>query len=134
MGQRTDPAEGRAQNARMDTQTILFVAWVLFGVAAAGGIVMALIRLGRKANPPHWIAMLHGLLAAAGVTLLAYVTIFAEVPNLAQLALLALLLAAAGGAWLNLGRHQKGELIPIGVMAGHALVAVVGAALLLLAL
>jgi ABC-type amino acid transport system permease subunit len=132
--QRTEQGRWRAQNAGMETQTTLFVACVLFGVAASGGIVMALIRLGRKSNPPHWIAMLHGFLAAAGVTLLAYVTIFAQVPDLAQLALLAVLLAAAGGAWMNLGRHQKGELIPVGVMVGHALMAVAGVALLLLAL
>jgi hypothetical protein len=123
-----------AQNACMDTQTILFVACVLFGVAAAGGIVMALIRLGKKANPPHWIAMLHGFIAAAGLTLLAYVTIFSHVPDMAQIGLLALLLAAFGGVWMNLGRHQKGVLIPNSVMVGHALMAVVGVALLLLVL
>lgn len=134
MCQRTEHGQGGAQNAGMDTQTILFVACVLFGVAAAGGIVMALIRLGKKTNPPHWIAMLHGFIAAAGVTLLAYVTIFAQVPDLAQLALLAVLLAAAGGVWMNLGRHQQGVLIPNSVMVAHALVAVAGVALLLLAL
>lgn len=118
----------------MDTRTILFVACVLFGIAAAGGIVMALVRLGKKANPPHWIAMLHGFLAAAGVTLLAYVTIFARVPDKAHYALLLLLLAAAGGAWMNLGRHQRNLLIPQSIMVGHALLAVAGIALLLLAL
>ena len=118
----------------MDTHTILFVACVLLGIAAAGGIVMALIRLGKKTNPPHWIAMLHGFIAAAGVTLLAYVTIFSHVPNLAQISLLALLLAAIGGVWMNLGRHQQGVLIPNAIMIGHALVAVAGVALLLLAL
>lgn len=118
----------------MDSQTILFVACVLFGVAAAGGIVMALIRVGKKANPPHWIAMLHGFIAAAGITLLAYVSIFAQVPGVVQLALLALLLAAAGGVWMNLGRHQQNTLIPNSVMIGHALVAVAGVAMLLLAL
>lgn len=118
----------------MDTRTTLFVACVLFGVAAAGGIVMALIRLGKQTNPPHWIAMLHGFIAAAGVTLLAYVTIFAAVPSLAQIGLLAFLLAAAGGVWMNLGRHQRNMLIPISIMVVHAVVAVAGFALLLLAL
>lgn len=118
----------------MDTQTILFVACVLFAVAAAGGIVMALIRLGKKANPPHWIAMLHGFIAAAGVTLLAYVTIFGQVPDMAQLALMAFVLAALGGVWLNLGHHQKSKLIPNSIMVIHAVVAVAGFALLLLAL
>lgn len=118
----------------MDTQTILFVACVLFGLAAAGGIVMALIRVGAHNNPPHWIAMLHGFIAAAGVTLLAYVSIFAHVPDMAQLGLLAFVLAAAGGVWMNLGRHQHNKLIPASIMIGHAVVAVVGLGLLFLAL
>jgi len=118
----------------MDTRTILFVACVMFGIAAAGGIVMALVRLGKKTNPPHWIAMLHGFIAAAGVTLLAYVTIFSHVPSTAQIGLLAFLLAAAGGVWMNLGRHQRNMLIPKSIMVGHALIAVAGFALLLLAL
>lgn len=134
MSQRTERGRARAQNAGMDTRTILFSACVLFGVAAAGGIVMALIRLGKKSNPPHWIAMLHGFLAAAGVTLLAYVTIFAHTPAKAHYGLLALLLAAVGGVWMNLGRHQRNLLIPQSIMVGHALLAVAGVALLLLAL
>jgi hypothetical protein len=118
----------------MDTQTILFVACVLFGVAAAGGVVMALVRLGKKVNPPHWIAMLHGFIAAAGLTLLAYVTIFSHVPDLAEIGLGAFVLAAIGGIWMNLGRHQKNQLIPNSIMVVHALVAVAGFGLLLLAL
>lgn len=134
MRQRTESRATREQNARMDTRTILFVACVLFGVAAAGGIVMALVRLGKKTNPPHWIAMLHGFIAAAGVTLLAYVTIFSHVPSLAQIGLLAFLLAAAGGVWMNLGRHQRNLLIPKSIMVGHALVAIAGLVLLLMVL
>ncbi|WP_342113354.1 hypothetical protein [Pseudoduganella sp. OTU4001] len=134
MSQRTERGAGRAQNACMDTQTILFVACVLFGFAAAGGIVMALIRVGSHNNPPHWIAMLHGFIAAAGVTLLAYVTIFTHVPDMAQIGLLAFVLAAVGGVWMNLGRHHQGKLIPKSIMFGHALVAVAGLGLLLLAL
>lgn len=95
---------------------------------------MALIRLGKHNNPPHWIAMLHGFIAAAGVTLLAYVVIFAQVPDLAQIGLLAFLLAAAGGVWMNLGHHQQNRLIPSTIMIGHALVAVAGLVLLLLVL
>ncbi|WP_374582340.1 hypothetical protein [Pseudoduganella sp.] len=117
----------------MDTQTILFSACVLLGLAAAGGIVMALLRVGARTNPPHWIALLHGFIAAAGLTLLAYVTIFAHVPDLAEIGLLAFVLAAAGGVWLNLARHQKGQLIPNSIMLVHAAVALAGFALLLLA-
>jgi len=134
VNQRTERGLAWAQNASMDTRTILFSACVLFGVAAAGGIVMALIRLGKKTNPPHWIAMLHGFLAAAGVTLLAYVTIFSHTPDKAHYGLIALVLAAAGGVWMNLGRHHRNLLIPQSIMVGHALLAVAGVALVLLAL
>ena len=117
----------------MDTQTILFSACVLLGLAAAGGVVMALIRVGAKSNPPHWIAMLHGFIAAAGLTLLAYAAIFAHAPGTVDIGLLAFVLAAAGGVWLNLARHQKGRLIPNSIMLVHAVVALAGFALLLLA-
>ena len=118
----------------MDTQTVLFVACVLFGLAAAGGVVMALVRVGTHDNPPHWLSMLHGFIAAAGVTLLAYATVFAHVPDLALFGLLAFLLAAAGGVWMNLGRHHKNRPIPVSVMLIHAVVAVAGLGLVLLVL
>src|SRR5690554_1010168 len=74
---------------------LLQAATVLFTLAALGGLVMAGIRFSGRRNPPAWLAMLHGLLAGAGVTLLAYAWYAGDIPALALLALLLFLLAAA---------------------------------------
>ncbi|WP_395407567.1 hypothetical protein ACHMW6_13290 [Pseudoduganella sp. UC29_106] len=65
----------------MDSLTTLTSSSVLLGLAALGGLLMVLIRLGKKTNPPHWLAMVHGFIAAAGVTLLCYVALFAPIPG-----------------------------------------------------
>ena len=48
----------------MESAPMLQTAVVLFTLAALGGLLMAFIRFGGKRNPPAWLAMLHGLLAA----------------------------------------------------------------------
>ena len=107
-------------------------AW-LFVVAALGGLVMAAVRLFGKRNPPNWLAMAHGLLAAAGLTLLAYASLSAPVPTLAWVALGLLVLAAVGGTVLNLGYAWPRRLLPAGLLAGHAVLAVLGFVALLAA-
>jgi len=106
-------------------------ATILFAIAAVGGATMAVIRLRGIARPPDWLTMLHGLLAAAGLVLLlnAYFTV--GLPGMAQLALLFFLVAAAGGAYINLGFHSKQLPLPVPLMLGHAALAVVGFLLLL---
>jgi hypothetical protein len=106
----------------------------LFGIAALGGLTMAAIRVTQKVNPPSWIAMAHGLLAAAGLTLLAWAVWRVGADNYAQGALALLLLAAAGGAYLNLRYHMRSTPLPVGFMWGHALLAVLGFGLLLLSI
>ena len=108
-------------------------AW-LFGIAAVGGIAQALIRFSGKPYPPPWLAMLHGLLAAAGLTLMLFQACTTGVPQLAKISIALFLAAAAGGAYLNLAFHQKGVALPKGIVLGHAVVAVAGYACLLLAL
>lgn len=108
-------------------------AAVLFTLAALGGLGMAGIRFMGHRNPPAWIAMVHGLLAAAGVTLLAYGWYAFGIPASALLALLLFLLAAAGGAVLSLGYKWKHRLLPAGLVVGHAVAAVAGYVLLLVA-
>src|SRR5688572_25410494 len=99
-------------------------ALVLLTLAALGGLAMAGIRLARNSNPPHAFAMGHGLLAGAALTLLLYAYFTVGMPTLACWALLLFLVAAAGGAFLNLGFHMKGMLLPKGMMIGHALIAI----------
>jgi hypothetical protein len=54
----------------MESAQILLTASVLLAVAAAGGLVMAGIRFMGDRSPPPALAMLHGFLAGAAVTLL----------------------------------------------------------------
>ena len=112
---------------------MLQVAAGLFTLAALGGLVMAGIRFGRKHNPPAWLAMLHGLLAAAGITLLAYSAWAGQPPASALLALLLFLLAAGGGAILSLAYKWRQRLLPSWLVIAHALLAVTGYVLVLLA-
>ena len=105
----------------------------LLTLAALGGLVMAGIRFGGKRNPPAWLAMVHGLLAAAGITLLAYAALTDDVPSLAVIAVLLFLLAAGGGAVLSLAYKWKQRLLPSWLVIAHALLAVLGYALLLFA-
>lgn len=116
----------------MDAITMVRVAVILLAVGALGGIVMAIVRLFQNINPPSWLAMLHGLLAAAGVTLLLYAAFTAGIPQLANVGVILLLLAALGGVVLNLKYHAQNVLLSRGLMVGHALLAVVGFLLVLL--
>jgi len=106
---------------------------VLFTLAALGGGGMAAIRHGGR-NPPIWLAMGHGFLAAAGLTLLAYAAWAVGVSTLGQASLLLFLLAAAGGVFLNLRYHWRHELMPMSWVWGHAGIAVAAYLLLLLAI
>lgn len=117
----------------MESAPMLKAALVLLTITALGGVVMGVTRLGRNANPPSWLAMLHGLLATMGVTLLLYAYFALGVPPLAGWALLLFLVAAAGGVYLNLGYHVKAVLMPKPIVIVHAVIAVVGYVLLLMA-
>lgn len=117
----------------MNVQTILYVVIVLFAVAAVGGLVMAAVRITGNRNPPAWLAMLHGLLAAAGLTLLLFAQFTIGLPRYALWALILLVIAAIGGLFLNLAFQEKRELLPKPVVYIHALIAVIGFILLIVA-
>lgn len=117
----------------MEPMGMLQAAAGLFAVAAVGGVVMACIRLIGNRNPPVALSMLHGFLAAAGLTLLVYAALTTGLPGLALLALALFVLAAAGGAAMNLGYHWKQQPLPKGLLIGHAALAVVAFVMLLFA-
>ena len=118
----------------MEPLRLLETATALLVIAALGGVVMAAIRFSGKDHPPTWLAMLHGFLAAAAATLLIYGGVFVGMPALANGGTALLVLAAVGGVVLNLEYHWKNRPLPKGLMVGHALVAVVGFVLIVLAL
>jgi hypothetical protein len=117
----------------MEPVLIMKTACVLLALSAVGGLVMAGIRFGGKPLPPTWLAMLHGFLSAAAVTLLLYAYLTVGLPALASWALLLFLIAAAGGTYLNLNFHWKMQPLPKAIIVGHAGLAVLGFALLLAA-
>ena len=112
---------------------MLKAALALLTLAALGGVGMGVVRLGRNANPPSWLAMLHGLLAAMALSLLLYAYVAGGVPTLAGWALLAFLVAGVGGAYLNLRYHVRAVLLPKYLVVIHAVIAVAGYVLLLMA-
>lgn len=117
----------------MESVLIMKIASCLVAIAALGGLTMAAIRFSGKPQPPTWLAMLHGFLAGAAVTLLLYAYFTVGLPALAGWALLLFLVAAAGGAFLNLNYHWKMLPLPKVLIVGHAGLAVVGFALLVAA-
>jgi len=117
----------------MEPVLIMKTACGLLALAALGGITMAGIRFAGKPQPPIWLAMGHGFLSAAALTLLLYAWFTIGLPALASWALLLFLIAAAGGAFLNLNYHWKMQPLPKGMIVGHAGIAVIGLALLLAA-
>lgn len=92
---------------------------------------MAGMRFAGNRQPPPSLAMLHGFLAAAAVTLLLYAAATVGLPGMALLALVLFLAAAAGGAILNLNYHWKQLPLPKWLVVVHAIAAVAGFLLLI---
>src|SRR5215472_9175397 len=95
----------------MEPILILQTAAVLLAIAAIGGAAMAVIRFSGRPHPPAWLAMLHGLLAAAALTLLIFAWFTVGLPSLGAVALALFVIAAMGGTVLNLNYHWK--LLPL---------------------
>ena len=112
---------------------MLRTAVVLLVLTAGGGLVMAAMRFTGKPRPPHWLAMLHGLLAGAAVTLIAYTAFTSTLPGQAWLGLLLLAVAAVGGVFLNLKFHMHEIALPISIVLIHAVVAAAGLVLVAMA-
>ena len=105
---------------------MLRTAVILLGLTALGGITLATIRFGGRRNPPSWLAMLHGLLASSGLTLLLYAGFAAGMPGGAWLGLGMLIVAALGGLVLNLRYHWKDKELATWRVLVHGAVAAVG--------
>jgi hypothetical protein len=117
----------------MEPALMMQTATGLLAVSAAGGLIMAAIRFSGKPHPPISLAMLHGFLSAAALTLLIYAYFTVGLPEMAQLALLLFLVAAAGGAFMNLNFHWKMLPLPKWLVLVHAGIAVCGFLLLVIA-
>jgi hypothetical protein len=118
----------------MDALSMMKTAAVLLAIAALGGLLMAGIRFSGAERPPSSIAMLHGLLAAAALTLLIYAAVVAGIPQLALVGTGVLVVVALVGVALNILYHSRLLPIPKAPIVIHGLAAVAGFALLVLAL
>ena len=63
------------------------IALVLFALAALGGVTMAAIRFRGAERPPTALALLHGVLAAAGIIVLIVAMLHTTNPAQARTAL-----------------------------------------------
>lgn len=115
----------------MVSHLLIQSATALLCAAALGGLLMAGMRLRGIPHPPAWLAMGHGLMAAAGLTLLSYAALTTGLPVMAWMALGFLAVAAAGGVTMNLLYHTRQLALPIPLMVLHALLAVTSLVLLL---
>ena len=115
----------------MEPNLIMQTSAILLAVAAVGGATMAVIRFSGKPHPPIWLAMLHGFISAAALTLLVYAAATVGLRPLANVAIVLFVVAAAGGAFMNLNFHWKLLPLPKWLVLVHAAIAVVGFLLLL---
>ena len=102
----------------------------LFAVAAVVGLTMAIAAFQGK-FPPVPSAILHGVFAATALVLLLVAVLMKGVGGAALWALCCFLVAALGGFTLAFAFHARKKPLPPGLVAGHALIAVVGFLLLL---
>jgi hypothetical protein len=103
--------------------TALQLAPWLFGLTAAGGAGLLLLRL-KGGNPPIGLALVHGTAAAASLVTL-IVAVLGGAGGRAVTALVLFVLAALGG-FVLLSIHLQKRLIPIPLILGHGLVAAAG--------
>ena len=110
----------------MDIQTMLRTAVVLLALTAVGGLLMAGMRFSGRSHPPTLVTMLHGLLAASGLTLVLYPALTTGLPGGGWAGLVLLLAAVLGGLVLNLRYHWERLQLPIPLLLAHAAAAAAG--------
>jgi hypothetical protein len=109
-------------------------AAILFAIAAVGGIIMAMIRFSGRDYPPMWLAIIHGLFAAAGLIALLVIVFGGAAATSLWITLLLFIVAAIVGFVLFFGYHVKSRPLPIPTMVIHALFAVVAFIILIVVL
>jgi hypothetical protein len=103
----------------------MFLACVLFGVAALLGATMFSWRLLTHSNPPRYAVFLHALVILCAFGTLVYAALTGPHPQNAWMALLPLSLAATAGGYLAFVDH-KHELLQVDQVAVHGAFALTG--------
>jgi hypothetical protein len=110
----------------LEAKLIFRVATWLLSVAFVSGLALAFVRFASDRPSPPWVAKLHGFAAVGAVTLLVFGWTNAAFPRAGAYGLATLLVAAAGGLFLNLGYHWKHQPLPEWLVFAHMSVAFVG--------
>jgi hypothetical protein len=105
---------------------------IVLSLAALGGATMVAIRLSGTPRPPTWLAIGHGIIAIVGLGILANAAMQTGLPQMEQFALAGFVLAAIGGATIFGAFHLRQRPLPIPLVLGHGLIALVSLALLLM--
>jgi len=108
----------------------MWITILIFAIAAVVGLSMAIAAF-RGRFPPVPIAVLHGILAASGLVLLLIAVFGHGAGSAARWALAAFLIAALEGFVLALAFHARRKPLPVGLVVGHAALAVAGFLVLL---
>jgi hypothetical protein len=108
------------------------IAAVFFTLAALGGLTIAGIRLSGTPRPPTWLALGHGVIAAAGLLSLIYAALSQPLPTIALLALGGFVLAALGGGTIFALYHLRAKPLPIPLIIAHGAIASAAFVLLLI--
>jgi hypothetical protein len=103
---------------------MLFASLTCFAIAAVGGATLAFLYLSRGKTPIP-LALLHGLLAVSGVTLLV-ISMSQGHTGLIFMAALALFLLAALGGLVMFTAHLRKRPMPVPILIAHAAFAVSG--------
>ena len=115
----------------MDPNLIVKTATALLTLGIFGGVIMATTRFRGEPRPATWLAMLHGLAAAAALTLLLYASLTIGLATIVNVALTLFIAAAAGGLVMNLKYHWQLRPLPVWLVVVHAALAASGYLLLL---
>lgn len=104
-------------------------ALILFAIAALGGITLATLQIS-KGRAPVTLAVLHGLLAAAGLVLLIIEIVQTQLGGLPLIAAILFAAAALGGLFL-FATHLRSRPLPKPIIFIHGGVAVTAFVILL---
>jgi hypothetical protein len=101
------------------------IAGVLFLLTALGGIFVASYPLRGLPRPPTLLALGHGAAGIISFGALGYAAFTDGLSTLGWVALGLFVLAALGGATLFLGFHLREKPLPVPIVLGHGLTAVI---------
>jgi hypothetical protein len=113
----------------MGERIMLIAALILFAIAVAGGLTMAVLHF-RGQKPPPAVPVFHGLFALAGLLVL-LLAIWPDFSGITAWAFGLFLLAALGGLTILFGFRRRGKALPSAMVVGHGLLAVIALLLLL---